>query len=346
MTDPLRLGLVGAGAIAQSYIKALEGSSLARWVGIADVRPEAAAAAAELMGCDSYRSHEELADRAKCDAVVICTPPSCHAAIALHFIERNIAVLCEKPLSIDVASARALCAAAESNGVVMAMASKFRYVDDVIRARSIIASGLLGEIVLMENAFTATVNMSRRWNADPGTSGGGVLIDNGTHSVDIVRYLLGPISEVFVVEGRRNQELRVEDTVNMFMRTADGVSALVDLSWSINKELDDYIRVFGTNGTIHVGWRESRYRQSSSPDWIVFGSGYDKLSAFRRQLANFCSRVLGIEPLLIGSDDAVASVEVIHAAYDSLAEGRWVAVDSASSGRPAALREVATRPAQ
>jgi predicted dehydrogenase len=95
-----------------------------------------------------------------------------------------------------------------------------------------------------------------------------------------------------------------------------------------------------------VGWRESRYRQSSSPDWIVFGSGYDKLSAFRRQLANFCSRVLGIEPLLIGSDDAVASVEVIRAAYDSLAEGRWVAVDSASSGRPAALREVATRPAQ
>jgi predicted dehydrogenase len=301
------------------------------------------AAAAELMGCDSYLSHEEMADRADCDAVVICTPPSCHAEIALRFIERGVAVLCEKPLSIDVASARALCAAAERKGVVMAMASKFRYVDDVIRARSIITSGLLGEIELLENAFTATVNMSRRWNADPRIGGGGVLIDSGTHSVDIVRYLLGPISQVFVVEGRKNQDLRVEDTVNMFMRTADGVSANVDLSWSINKELDDYIRIFGTNGTVRVGWRESRYRQVSSPDWIVFGGGYDKLAAFRRQLSNFCSRVRGIEPLLIGSDDAVASVEVIQAAYDSLAEGRWVTVDSATSGRPAALREVTTR---
>jgi predicted dehydrogenase len=344
MAEPLRLGLVGAGAIAQSYIKALEESPLARWVGIADVRPEAAAAAAELMGCDSYLSHEELADRAGCDAVVICTPPSCHAEIALRFIERGVAVLCEKPLSIDVASARGLCATAERNGVVMAMASKFRYVDDVIRARSIITSGLLGEIELLENAFTATVDMSRRWNADRSIGGGGVLIDNGTHSVDIVRYLLGPISQVLVVEGKRNQDLQVEDTVNMFMRTVDGVSANVDLSWSINKELDDYIRVFGTNGTIQVGWRESRYRQVSSPDWIVFGGGYDKLAAFRRQLSNFCSRVLGIEPLLIDSEDAVASVEVIQAAYDSLAEGRWVTVDSVSSARPAALREVTTRP--
>ena len=72
MPDTLRLGLVGAGAIAQSYIKALEGSSLGRWVGIADVRREAAEAAAELMGCDAYRSHEDLADRAACDR------PICH----------------------------------------------------------------------------------------------------------------------------------------------------------------------------------------------------------------------------------------------------------------------------
>lgn len=346
MPDLLRLGLVGAGAIAQSYIKALEDSPLARWVGIADVRPEATAAAAELMGCDSYRSYKELADRAKCDAVVICTPPSCHAQIATHFIERGVAVLCEKPLSIDVDSARAICDAADRNGVVMAMASKFRYVEDVIRARSIVTSGLLGEIVLLENAFTATVDMSRRWNADAKISGGGVLIDNGTHSVDIVRYLLGPISQVLVVEGKRIQDLQVEDTVNMFMRTAGGVSVNVDLSWSINKELDDYIRIFGSSGTIRVGWRESSYRQTSSPDWVVFGSGYDKLSAFRSQLDNFCSRVLGTEPLLIGTEDAVASVEVIRAAYDSLAENRWATVDTTRSGRPGVLREVVTRPAE
>ncbi len=337
----MRLGLVGAGAIAQSYTKAVEGLPCVRLVGIADLRAEAAGAAAETMECESYASHEELAERGGCEAVVICTPPSTHADIALHFIERGIAVLCEKPLSTDIASARMLCAAAERNGVVMAMASKFRYVEDVIRARSIIASGLLGDIILFENAFTSNVNMAKRWNADPNISGGGVLIDNGTHSVDIARYLLGPIAEVLAVEGKRLQTPAVEDTCNLFLRTVDGVIANVDLSWTVNKELDWYIRVYGSHGAIQVGWRESRYRQTSSPDWVVFGKGYDKVEAFRRVLLNFVNKVRGLEPLLITPEDAVASVEVIQAAYESLAQGRWapVAAPVASltrSARPAA----------
>jgi predicted dehydrogenase len=86
----------------------------------------------------------------------------------------------------------------------------------------------------------------------------GVLIDNGTRSVDIVGYLIGPISRVFVVEGRHNRDLDGEDTVNMFMRTFNGVGANVDFSWTINKALDDSMRVFRTNGKIRAAWRESR----------------------------------------------------------------------------------------
>jgi predicted dehydrogenase len=265
--------------------------------------------------------------------VVICTPPSSHAEIAIHFLERGIPVLCEKPLSTDVRSARAICAAAERKNVVLAMASKFRYVDDVIRARSIIASGVLGDVLLLENAFTAKVNMSQRWNADPNVAGGGVLIDNGTHSVDIIRYLLGPIAEVMAVEGRRTQNPAVEDTANLFLKTVAGAVASVDLSWTINKEMDTYVKIYGTTGTIHIGWRESRFRQASSPDWVLFGSGYDKLAAFRRQVANFCHRLSGLEPLLISQEDAIASVEVIQAAYDSLNAGSgWVKVGVRADG--------------
>jgi predicted dehydrogenase len=148
------------------------------------------------MGCESYRTYEDLLNGAGCDAVIVCTPPATHPEIALFFIERGIPVLCEKPLAIDVASALAICDAADRKGVVMAMASKFRYVDDVIRAKSLIASGVLGEILLFENAFTSKVDMSKRWNSDPAMSGGGVLIDNGTHSIDIARYLLEPVAEV------------------------------------------------------------------------------------------------------------------------------------------------------
>ncbi len=217
--------------------------------------------------------------------------------------------------------------AAAKSGATLTMGSKFRYVDDVIRAKSIVASGILGEVILFENAFTARVDMSTRWNSNPKISGGGVLIDNGAHSIDIMRYFLGPIADVQVIEGKRVQGLAVEDTVRVFVRSTSGVMGNVDLSWSINKELDSYINIYGSNGTISVGWKESKYRQSASREWIVFGKGYNKVQAFRSQLENFAKNIRGEEPLLINAEDALASVQVIEAAYASLKQHNWVGVN-------------------
>jgi predicted dehydrogenase len=342
MTDLIRLGIIGAGAIAHSYIKALETCQGAKLTAIADPRTDVAKAVAESARCRSYKSHVELAARDECDAVIVCTPPSSHTEIAAALLDKGIPVLCEKPLSTDVATARALCAQAQRKSVVLAMASKFRYVEDVIRAKSIIASGLVGDVILIENTFAATVDMSRRWNADPAISGGGVLIDNGTHSVDIVRYLVGPIVELMAFEGRRIQDLPVEDSVTLLMRTESGADASIDLSWSINKERDSYIRVYGSHGMVHVGWGSSRYRQLTSPDWIVFGHGYDKIAAFRSQLLNFCNNIRTGEPLLISPDDAVASVEVIQAAYQALGKRQWVRLRSAARLSRAAVLQMAS----
>lgn len=331
---PMRLALIGAGAVSYSYVQALRGWEAARIVAIADVRPQAARALAEDVGCAAYGSHEKLAEDAGVDAVIVCTPPNTHPDVCHAFIARGINVLCEKPLSIDSRDASQMIQAAMAAGVIFTMASKFRYVDDVIRAKSLVASGLLGDIVLFENTFTSRVDMSRRWNSDPAIAGGGVLIDNGTHSVDIVRYFLGPIETVTAIEGRRVQGLTVEDTVRLFARARSGVLASIELSWSLHKELESYIDIYGSNGTIRVGWRESRYRPLSSPDWIVFGRGYDKIRAFRRQVENFCHAVRGDGSLLINPEDALASVQVIEAAYKSMRRSDWVAVDGAD-GAPA-----------
>ena len=328
MTDKkLRFGMVGAGGIAQSYADAFKNWDTARLVAVADIRGDAARALSEGAGCQSYDSYQTMARTEKLDAVIVCTPPVTHPEVCLHFLEREVHVLCEKPLSIDVKNARLMVQAAQNANVKLTMASKYRYVDDVIRAKSIVTSGILGEIVLFENAFTSRVDMSSRWNADSKISGGGVLIDNGTHSVDLMRYFLGPLAHVQVVEGKRVQGLAVEDTVRIFVRSTSGIMGTIDLSWSINKELDNYISIYGSHGTVFVGWKESKYRQSSSRDWVVFGNGYDKIQAFRSQIDNLRKAILGEEPLLINAEDALASVEVIEAAYAALRQNRWHTVD-------------------
>jgi predicted dehydrogenase len=326
MSEKLRFGLVGAGAIAQAYAQAFGTSDEAELVAVADVAPAAAETMAHAYGCKPFTSYRAMANGAKLDAVIVCTPPVSHADICVYFLQHKTPVLCEKPLSINGVSARAIIDTAKRSGVKFTMASKFRYVEDVIKAKAIVTAGLLGDIILFENAFTSRVDMSGRWNAKPEVSGGGVLIDNGTHSVDLVRYFLGPVAEVQVVEGKRSQGLAVEDTVRIFVRSTAGVLGSIDLSWSINKEHDSYINIYGSQGTLWIGWKESKYRQSGAREWVVFGKGYNKVQAFRSNIDNFARAIRGEEALLISADEALASVDVIEAAYADLKRSHWVAV--------------------
>ena len=318
----MQFGLVGAGGIAQAYVQAFGESRCCELAAVADIRSEAADALAEIAGCESYADYQQLADL-ELDAVIVATPPVSHPEISCFFAERRIAVLCEKPLCLSVSDAERMISAAKENNVVFTMASKFRYCADVIKAKGILASGVLGEVLQFENAFTAKVDMSRRWNSDPAMSGGGVLIDNGTHSVDIIRYFMGPIDAVLVVETGGTQGLSVDENVKMFAKTSAGAIASVDLTWGINKELPYFISIYGTNGTLHVGWRESKYRLNSSPDWTVIGRGYDKVASFKGKIENFSNALKGKEDLFITPADALASVQVIEAAYKSLNQDLW-----------------------
>ncbi|MCP3938657.1 MAG: Gfo/Idh/MocA family oxidoreductase, partial [Actinomycetia bacterium] len=225
---------------------------------------------------------------------------------------------CEKPLTLAAEEARTLVDKASKADRLLMMASKFRFADDVIKAKGIVDSGILGDVVLFENVFCAKVDMRDRWNAKPSIAGGGVLVDNGTHSVDIARYLLGPIVQVQAQEGRRIQKLEVDDTCRLFFRTESRAMGAVDLSWSIHKERDAFIEIFGPEGALSIGWKGSKYRQSEKMDWVTFGDGYDKLSAFTRQLKNFHGAILGREAPLITAADSLESVRVIEAAYRSM----------------------------
>lgn len=323
----VRFGIVGAGAIAQGYARAFQTCEEAEVLAVADVRKDAATALAEPFGCASFSSHQEMAERSNPEAVLICTPPDSHPEICLRFLEAKVPVLCEKPFAVNVAETIRVLEVARKNRVTITMASKFRYVPDVAEAKRIVDSGALGDIVLFENAFAARVDMSSRWNSDPAVSGGGVLIDNGTHSLDLARFFLGPLAEVLAIEGARRPGLNVEDTVSVFVRSKKGVIGTIDLSWTINKEADRYISIFGTRGTVLIGWKQSKYQQLGSAEWTVFGKGYDKIGAFRAQLTNFARAIKGEEEPLLAAEDILGSARVIEAGYESLRRSYWTSVN-------------------
>jgi len=327
---PLRFAIIGAGGIAQTHLQAFATSTLAKLVAVVDVRREAAEAMAAAQHCEAFQDVASMLVSQKIDAAIVCTPPTTHPDLCGQLAEAGVHVLCEKPIAVGRVATVAMIEKAAKHQTILTMASKFRYVSDMVFAKQLIVSGVLGEIALLENTFTGHVDMRRRWNSNPEISGGGVIMDNGTHSVDIVRYLLGPIQSIQAIEGKRIQDLVVEDTARIHAKTTDGVLAAMDLSWSFHKQTPWYVSVYGTNGTVLVGWGESKYRRDSDKDWIVFGKGYNKVQAFTDQIDNFSRTIRGIEPLLITSEDAMASVEAVEAAYDSLRRDDWVTIGNKS----------------
>ncbi|MCU0712208.1 MAG: Gfo/Idh/MocA family oxidoreductase [Pirellula sp.] len=327
--SPIRFALIGSGGIAQTHIQAFAKNGLARLVAVADLRRESAEAVGAAVQCRAFGSAEELlSSDCEVDAAIVCTPPNTHATICGQLSDAGVHVLCEKPIALDLGEATKMIEHADRNNTILTMASKFRYTSDMIYAKQLVTSGVLGEVLLFENTFAGHVDMSKRWNSNRTISGGGVLIDNGTHSVDIVRYLLGPLSSIQVIEGKRYQSIQVEDTVRIHAKTDCGALAAMDLSWSINKQTPWYVSIYGSQGTVLVGWKESKYKRAIDSEWTVFGSGYDKVQAFTSQLNNFCNALRGIEPLLITSQDALASADAIDKAYESMKTDGWVAVDN------------------
>ncbi|MBL8752540.1 MAG: Gfo/Idh/MocA family oxidoreductase, partial [Planctomycetes bacterium] len=266
-----------------------------------------------------------FAARLRLDAALVLAPPVHHEALAVRLLESGLHVLCEKPLAPTVAAARVMLATARGAGRVLMMGSKFRYTPDVAAAKELLLRRCCGDVVMYENVFCSHVDMTRRWNAQAAISGGGVLIDNGCHSVDLARFLLGPIAKVQAQFGRRAQQVQVEDTARILFTSKSEALGSIDLSWSVHKETDAYVRIHGNAGTLEIGWKGSRWKTAGGA-WQTFGQGYDKIAAFQNQLRNFVGAVRGEDLPVIGDADALASVVVVDCAYRSAAEERWIAV--------------------
>ena len=324
----IRVALIGCGVIAKTHLEAIKKVPSIELVMVCD--PDEAAARAMALShpcCFSIDSKEVFQDSG-IDAVLICAPPAFHYDLTRQAMLAGKHVLCEKPFTVSLRQALRIKKLSKKSNRLVEMASKFRFVPDVIQAKKFIESGAIGDVVMSEVIFCSIVNMKRRWNSNPKISGGGVLIDNGSHAVDVIRYLVGPIKSVYAQVGRKTQKIPVEDTARLHFETKKKVIGMVDLSWSLYKNTDIYVNVFGTKGTIEVGWTKSVIWNSQKKTSRVFGGGYRKLDAFVNQLRHFSDCIRKKAKPILGIDDAVESVRAIDAAYTSIRESRWLEVNS------------------
>jgi len=331
----IRVAIVGAGAIARAHADALAASPHFELAAVVDVDAARAAALADKFGARSATSIDAITD-GSVDAAIVSTPPNTHRDVATSLLEAGVHVLCEKPFAIGRANARAMADTAKRCGRVLTMATKFRFVNDLTIARDAIAAGKIGTLYRVHNVFSSPVDMTGRWNLEPESSGGGVIIDNGTHSVDIMRYILGPIESVRAVESSKERAYPgVEDTARIECLSVGGVFGRIELSWSEQSAGPWFITILGSRGGIDIGWKGSRRRFDGASEYTPFGAGYDKTAAFAGQVADFAAAIRGERPTTTSLDEAVASVDIIDAAYASMRAGRWIAVGGVTMNPPA-----------
>ena len=324
--EKINIALIGCGRISQEHLGAFEKMESANIKAVADNAEEKAKCIAERYKCKAYKDYRSMIRRESLDAVVICTPPHAHAKISVSAMSQGLHVLCEKPFALNRSEALTMCQVAKKTKRTLMMASKFRFTDDVVKAKAIVESGLLGKPVLFENVFCSMVDMIKRWNSKRRLSGGGVLIDNGTHSVDIARFLLGPIDLIQAQLGCRIQNISVEDTARIYFQNKSKTMGTIDLSWSLNKDVPDYISIYGTEGTLLIGWKVSRYKLHGKNKWEIFGNGYDKQKAFLNQSKHFIDCIRGKTKPIITPLDGLESVKVIEKVYESSRMNKWLKV--------------------
>jgi predicted dehydrogenase len=332
LNKSLKILLIGCGKIAHSYATAIHGHPDMVLSAVVDENCEAARAFGISFNCPFYTSLEDyLAGTDFADFGVICTPPSRHSEIAKRLMQRGTSILCEIPFAPDSTTAEKMIDVSRAFGVQLMMGSRFRYITDIIHARGLIQSGILGRILVFEIDFRDVVDNANQKRSRLETGYGGVLMDSGNHAIDIARYFFGPLLRVRAEEAQRFQFQDVEDTVRLDMRTISGVIGTAHLSWTIKNACDDYVRIYGTQGTLCVGWKTSMYRLNGVIDWIKFGEGYSTLKALTRQMENLIDAVKGEGVPETTAEDGRESVRVLEAAYQSLSTGNWIDLHSASS---------------
>lgn len=251
--EPVRTAIIGCGKVGQIHAQALATLPESMFVAVCDSQLSRAEAFASRFGVAAFDSVEAMLSRAKIEALMICTPHPLHEQPAVAAALAGVHVLVEKPMASSLAACDAMQGAAAKTGVKLGIVSQRRLFPPVQRMKAAIDAGKIGRPVLgtfsMFSWRDEAYYKSDPWRGKWSSEGGGVLVNQSPHQLDLLQWFLGPIDEVSGYWANLNHPyIEVEDTAVAIIRFQSGALGSIVTSLSQNPGIYTKVHVHGASG--------------------------------------------------------------------------------------------------
>lgn len=349
-TRKVRWGVIGAGGIAdRRTIPGILQSSNAELIAVAGTSADSARVVAAKYGVpDFYDNEDDLLANPQVEAVYIATPVAAHHEQAAKAARLGKHILLEKPLALTAAQSAELVDLCDERGVLFAAGMMMRFHRDHVKAKQLISSGALGQLVSARAQLTCWYPaIPGAWRQTATTAGGGALMDMGIHCIDLLQFISGSrVTGVMAMTGTKTFAYDVEDSASVVMEFDNGAYGYVDTNFNIPDDAAQCrLEFYGTKGSIlahgTIGQEEAGQMSVTLSD----ASGYDAIQSradratdmtsdltagegdlYEKEITSFGRSILSGTPAEVPAADAVQVQSVIESAYRSSGQGRYVSV--------------------
>jgi len=326
--DSIRVGMIGAGWIAQEHARVLGSLPDADLVAICDLDTERAEALAQAAGARAYLDWHELLDAEDLGALVVCTPPGVHREPAIAALERGLPVYLEKPIARTAEDAAEIVAAAERTGTVCAIGYQWHALDLLDELPGVLDGQQIG--LLIGTSIGPT--QSRPWFIDM-RAGGGNLLERGSHHLDLARTVAGEVASVQVGAGRvrlarsAGDAGDIDDALTFMLELTSGALATIVVAWTRQGQPGSY--------GLDIVASEATLRLALDPDFSLTGvskgqpvSRQSAMHPFERSMRRFLEAASKRDPAAVVCTpaNAAGTLAVAIAAERALETSRAVAV--------------------
>ncbi len=249
----IRTALIGCGRVGHTHAEALSTLPESEFVAVCDKDIARAQALAEQYRVGAYTDVQEMVSNADVQAVVVCTPHPMHAPLTILAAQAGAHVLVEKPMAASLKDCDAMLAAADEAGVKLGVISQRRLYEPVQRVKAAIEAGKIGRpilgMVVMLGWRGEAYYRADPWRGKWKTEGGGVLVNQAPHQLDLLQWFMGPVDELFGFWDNLNHPyIEVEDTAVAVLRFKNGGLGSIVVSNSQKPGLYGKVHVHGENG--------------------------------------------------------------------------------------------------